>query len=123
MNSIPYYSYVVNNFTILASQSKYRLFNISFTIAISILLLVVSHICFAQFQYADLKKLSKLVFSPTIQRKIQFIIKLIMNTFQLKQYKIFVLYLLLLFSFSDSLNKHTKLDFFKLKTEDISLLK
>jgi hypothetical protein len=57
MKSIPSYFYVVNNFTISASQSKYRLFSISFTVTIIIILLFVSQIGLAQFLYADAKKL------------------------------------------------------------------
>ncbi len=59
MNSIPRYYYVVNSFTISSSQSKYRLFCISFTIAISILLLVVSQTILFLFSFTDILKQSE----------------------------------------------------------------
>lgn len=61
MNSIPSYSYVVNNFTISDSQYKYLLFSISFIITKSILLLVVSQIGFAQIPRVDKENFTKII--------------------------------------------------------------
>lgn len=60
MKSIPKCFFIVKYFTKSAFQYKYRLFSIYFTISLSLLLLICSQIGFAQFPYADAKKLTKI---------------------------------------------------------------